>query len=115
MALFFCALIQAAMLALSRSIDHFNPDRGIKWSTFATHMIRWTTARYSRREAKHRATRLRETVDLPAAPDEELERQEGREHAKHILDHALPTLPARLRRALTMRYGLGDVEPLTQH
>lgn len=67
-------ILSESMLALTQSVERFDPWRGFRFSTYACNAILRAVARRSRREARHRQTfpaAHDPKLDVPAPPDEQ--------------------------------------------
>jgi RNA polymerase sigma factor (sigma-70 family) len=96
-------LFQEGILGLLRAIDRFDPNRGIRFATYALHWIRLYLSKAvesERRAPSGREDLVTETVEVaPELPDE-------REELRDRLDSALGFLPERERYILEHYFGL---------
>ena len=104
-------LVSAGILPLIRSVELFDPSRGFRFSTYATHSIRNHALRVRRRHALHRRRASgaafepfgKTVVDRGEPVETRMETEED----LAILQTAVGELAARDRLMLSARFGIG--------
>ncbi len=101
-------LLQEGQIALWQAIRHFDPDRGIAFSTFAWIAIQRRTRRLAGRWCRPHGWLAPPEVSNPA---DQVEAAWHQAMVRAALDDALQRLPARWRQVVVAAYGLNGQAP----
>jgi RNA polymerase sigma factor (sigma-70 family) len=104
----FDELLSEAAVALLRAVEKFDPDRGFRFSTYATPAVRRQLERFVLKQHKDEQVLVRAAhLDtLPAAAGRTRADERRRESAVHVLGGMLERLDAREQLILQARFGL---------
>jgi RNA polymerase sigma factor (sigma-70 family) len=103
-------LLQEGRIALWQAIEHFDPGRGVAFSTYAGVAIQHRIWRGAKREVLPTGEPFWEAV---ADAREEAEERVWREAVREALIEAVWRLPERLRQVVCAAYGLDGEPPCT--
>jgi len=112
----FADLVQAGTVGLLKTIERFDPKRGVKLGTYATWGIRNAVRRARRAEMKHLARRddgdVLKTIpdDRAGMPEDSLFGEIDREQVRRLLDG----IGQRAATVLRLAYGVGGEGPLAR-
>lgn len=119
-------LAQEGMLGLMDAVDRFDPERGVKFSTYAVWHIRKSimeairsrndTVRTPRRQTSKTCSTLENENtlgDTTPQPDEELAELEEKAHLHKSIHECLRYLTLRDSLVIQLRHGVNVAEPLT--
>ena len=114
-------------IGLIKAVNTFNPERNIKLATYASRCIENEILMFLRRNQRHRAeVSLDEPLNIDWDGNElllsdviahegcEVHTQLEAEVDRHLLKHALATLPERERTIMVLRFGLDGSKEATQ-
>jgi RNA polymerase primary sigma factor len=111
-----CDRISDGTFALMTAVEHFDFDRGFRFSTYATWAIFNELTRQDRREWRRRKVFVPLVYEPLAAPDLEIEHKEAQAVCRTVVERLLRRLNRRERFIIVNRHGIGGApeQTLTQ-
>lgn len=111
----FMDLVQEGNLGLVLAVDHFDPARGFRFSTYGGRWIEQTIINALCAHAQHPTVELSEAImESLADPQEQMEELERNERDAHLLA-AFTGLSNREQSVIVLRYGLDGASEMRSH